>query len=145
MASARRLLTLFPNLHDSPIENVEASTSEPRQSALVPALAPILSFPELLVKKTMAAQSDIDVNHYTLKSCVETATAVSNLSHLLKNRTSEVHRLNTQLSLLQRMYKDAREEIDNLKKQNKELKRQVNSVVRFEGPSYSLFEGRRRV
>ncbi|KAL7193749.1 hypothetical protein ACSBR2_025383 [Camellia fascicularis] len=59
------------------------------------------------VEQTMAAQSDIDANHYTLKSSVETMIAVSNFSHWLQGRMSEVHRLNTQLSLLQRMYKDA--------------------------------------
>ncbi|KAL7246694.1 hypothetical protein ACSBR2_001742 [Camellia fascicularis] len=54
--------------------------------------------------------------------------------------TSEEYRLNTQLCLLQRMYNDAREKISNLKKQNKELKRQATFVARFGGPSYSSFD-----
>ncbi|KAL7196000.1 hypothetical protein ACSBR1_036100 [Camellia fascicularis] len=87
---------------------------EQAMSALT--LTPILSFPVMLVEQALAVQSDIDANHYTLQSCVETATAVSNLSHRLQNRTSEVQQFNVQLSLLQCMYKDARAEISTLKK-----------------------------
>ncbi|KAL7263535.1 hypothetical protein ACSBR1_001653 [Camellia fascicularis] len=89
----------------------------------------------------MAVQSYINANDFTLKSCVETVTAVSNLSRRLQNRTSEVHRLNAQLSLLQHKYKDTRENINNLKKQNKELKRQATSVAQFGVPSYFAFDG----
>ncbi|KAL7249907.1 hypothetical protein ACSBR1_011983 [Camellia fascicularis] len=76
---------------------------------------------------------------------METVAAVSNLSHRLQNRTSEVHQLNAQLSLLQRIYKDARAEISALKAENKELKRQATSMVRFGVPSYSAFDGQRGV
>ncbi|KAF5934272.1 hypothetical protein HYC85_030443 [Camellia sinensis] len=38
-------------------------------------------------EQIMAAQSNIEANRYTLKSCVETMTAVTNLSHWLQNRT----------------------------------------------------------
>ncbi|KAL7212789.1 hypothetical protein ACSBR2_015466 [Camellia fascicularis] len=82
----------------------------------------------------MATQFDINANHFKLKTCVET---VSNLSHRLQNRTSEVHWLNTQLSLLQSMYKDAQAEIRALKKQNKEL-----SMAWFRVLSYSIFDDR---
>ncbi|XP_028117853.1 uncharacterized protein LOC114315437 [Camellia sinensis] len=81
----------------------------------------------------MVAQSDIEANHYTLKSCVETMTAVTNLSHRLHNRTSEVHQLNAQLSLLQRMYKDTRAEICALKAENKELNQKATIMFRFGG------------
>ncbi|KAL7249908.1 hypothetical protein ACSBR1_011984 [Camellia fascicularis] len=123
-------LTLFPDLND-PI-------SSHGQSIVAPTP---LNFPTLSVEQIMAAQSDIEANHYTVKSCMEIVTAVSNLSHRLQNRTSEVHRLNTQLSLLQRMYKDARAEISALKAKNKELKRQATSMARFGVSSYSAFDG----
>ncbi|KAL7224423.1 hypothetical protein ACSBR1_025802 [Camellia fascicularis] len=118
MAFSHCPLTLFPGLNDSPIEIT--NSSEPRQSAL--ASIYVLNFPTISVKQPIVAQFDIDANHYTLKSCVETVIAVSNLSCQLQDMTNEVHQLNAQLSLLQRMYKDAREEISNFKKQNKELK-----------------------
>ncbi|KAL7173950.1 hypothetical protein ACSBR2_033249 [Camellia fascicularis] len=91
MASSRHPLTLFSNLNDSPIENAEASTSDPRQSAPapVPVPVPILNFLVTSVEQTMAAQSNIDVNHYTLKPCIKTVTAVTNLFHRLQNKTSE--------------------------------------------------------
>ncbi|KAL7168230.1 hypothetical protein ACSBR2_038628 [Camellia fascicularis] len=100
------------------MENVEANSFEPRKSAP----AHVLNFPALSVEQTMASQSDIDANNFTLKSYVEMVTAIYNLSYQLQNETSEVHRLNAQLSLLQSMYKDARAEISALKKHNKELK-----------------------
>ncbi|KAL7235067.1 hypothetical protein ACSBR1_018532 [Camellia fascicularis] len=49
MAISCRPLTLFSDLNDSLIENVEASSFEPRQSASAP--APILSFHMLNLKK----------------------------------------------------------------------------------------------
>ncbi|KAL7263272.1 hypothetical protein ACSBR1_001444 [Camellia fascicularis] len=85
MAYSRRPLIVFLDLNDSPIENAEASTSEPWQSSH----ALVLSFYVMSIEQTMEAQSNIDANHYTLKSCVETVTAVSNLSRQLQNRTSE--------------------------------------------------------
>ncbi|CAL5334188.1 unnamed protein product [Camellia sinensis] len=97
------------------------------------------------VEQIMAAQSDIEANSYTLRSCVETVTAVSNLSRRLQNRTCEVHQLHAQLSLLQRMYKDARVEISALKKQNKELKRLTTSVTRFGVSSHNQFDSRRGI
>ncbi|KAL7246467.1 hypothetical protein ACSBR2_001544 [Camellia fascicularis] len=133
MASSRHTLAFFLDLNTPP------STSEPQQSAHAPAPAPalILNYPTLSVEQIMAMQSDIDANHFTLKSCAETVAAVSNLPHQLQNRTSEVHQLNTQLFLLQRMYKDGRVEISALKKQNKELKSHVTSAAQFGVLSYS--------
>lgn len=91
----------------------------------------------------MAAQNDIEANHYTLRSCMETVAAVTNLSHRLQNKTCEVHHVNAQLSLLQCMYKDARAEICALKAENKELKKQTTCMARFGAPSYLAFDGRR--
>lgn len=76
---------------------------------------------------------------------METVAAISNLSHQLQNRTSEVHRLNAQLSLLQRMYKDAREKISALKVENKELKWKVTVMVWFGVSPYSAFDEQRGV
>ncbi|CAL5336205.1 unnamed protein product [Camellia sinensis] len=123
-------LTLFPDLNDP--------KSSPGQSALAPTP---LNFSTLSIEQITTAQSDIEANYYTLKSCMEIVTVVSDLSHRLQNRTSEVHRLNAQLSLLQRMYKDARAEISALKAKNKELKRQATSMAQFGVPSYSAFDG----
>ncbi|KAL7254796.1 hypothetical protein ACSBR1_009027 [Camellia fascicularis] len=103
MAPPRRFLYLFPDLNTSLIEIADTGSFEPQQSVL----ASVLSFPMMLVEQAMVVQSDIDANHYTLRSYVETVTVVSNLSHRLQNMTSDVQRLNTQLSLLQRMFKDA--------------------------------------
>ncbi|KAL7204800.1 hypothetical protein ACSBR2_017834 [Camellia fascicularis] len=93
----------------------------------------------------MVAESKIDANHFTLKSCVETVTAISNLSHRLQNRTSEVHQLNASLSQLQSIYNDDRAEISALKKQNKKLKRHATSPAQFGGLSYSAFNSRQGV
>ncbi|GMP55555.1 hypothetical protein CsSME_00020339 [Camellia sinensis var. sinensis] len=79
----------------------------------------------------MAVQSDVEANQYTLKACVESMTAVTNLSNRLQSRTNEVQHLNSQLALLQRMYKDARAEISVLKTENKELKRKATVMFRF--------------
>ncbi|KAL7161707.1 hypothetical protein ACSBR2_042225 [Camellia fascicularis] len=75
MASSRRPLTFFPDLNTPP----------------TPCPCPVLNYPTLSIKQTMAAHSNIDANHFTLKSCVEMVATVSNLSHWLQNRTSEVH------------------------------------------------------
>ncbi|KAF5934660.1 hypothetical protein HYC85_030831 [Camellia sinensis] len=107
-SSSRGLLTLFPDLNESTREITGAVAREPQPSA--PEFAP-LTFPMRSVEQRMAAQSDIEANQYTLKSCVETMTAVTNLSHRLQSRTNEVQQVNAQLALLQRMYKDARAEI----------------------------------
>ncbi|KAL7258288.1 hypothetical protein ACSBR1_004417 [Camellia fascicularis] len=103
MAFSHHPFSLFPNLNDSLIEIADTSSSKPRWSAP----APIFNFPVMLDEQLMVVQFDVDSNHYTLKSCVERVTMVSNLSHWLQNRTNEVHWLNAQLSLLQRIYKDA--------------------------------------
>ena len=97
------------------------------------------------VEQIMAAQSDIEANHYTLKSCVETMTAVNNLSHRLQSRTNEVQQVKAQLALLQRMYTDARAEICMLKAENKELKRKATVMLRFGGPPYVTVEEQREV
>ncbi|KAL7188440.1 hypothetical protein ACSBR1_038318 [Camellia fascicularis] len=89
----------------------------------------------------MAAQSDIEANHFTLRSCTETVATVTNLSLRLQARMSEVHQVNAQLTLLQHMYKDAQAEICALKDENKELKRQATSMARFGAPSYFAFDG----
>ncbi|THG06012.1 hypothetical protein TEA_021330 [Camellia sinensis var. sinensis] len=92
------------------------------------------------VEQRMAVQSDVEANQYTLKSCVETMTAVTNLSNRLQSRANEVQQLNSQLALLQRMYKDARAEISVLKAENKELKRST-VMFRFGGPPYACSGG----
>ncbi|KAL7254219.1 hypothetical protein ACSBR1_008590 [Camellia fascicularis] len=79
MAFSCHPLTLFHGLNDSPFEIT--SSFDPRQSAPVP--ISVLSFPVLLVKQLMVVQSDVDANHFTLKSYVETVVAVSILSHRL--------------------------------------------------------------
>ena len=90
----------------------------------------------------MATQNDIEANHYTLRSCMETVAAVTNLSHRLQNKACEVYQVNAQLSLLQCMYRDARVEICALKAENKELKRHSTSMARFGASSYLAFDGR---
>ncbi|KAI7980151.1 Plasma membrane ATPase 1, partial [Camellia lanceoleosa] len=117
-----RSLTLFPDLNESTIEMTNSDSLEPQPRAPPP--SPVFNFPAMSVEQIMAAQSDIEANSYTLRSCVETVTAVSNLSRHLRV-TCEVYRLNAQLSLLQHMYKDSRGEVSGLKKQINELKRQV--------------------
>ncbi|GMP91884.1 hypothetical protein CsSME_00042360 [Camellia sinensis var. sinensis] len=144
-SSSRGPLTLFPDLNEATIERTGLTALESRPNApgpSVPVFA-LLNFPMLSVEQIMAAQSDIEANHYTLKSCVETMTAVTNLSHRLQNRTSEVQQLNAQLALLQRMYKDAQAEICLLKVENKELKRKATVMFRFGGPPYAAFEEQR--
>ncbi|KAL7188221.1 hypothetical protein ACSBR1_038143 [Camellia fascicularis] len=99
------------------------------------------NLPTLSVEQIVTAQSDIEANHFTLKSYMEIVVVVSKLAHQLQNRTSEVHQVNAQLSLLQHMYKDARTDICTLKAENKELKRQATSMARFRVLSYSAFDG----
>ena len=136
-SSSRGLLTLFPDLNESTREITGAGALEPQPSA--PEFAP-LNFPMQSVEQRMAVQSDVEANQYTLKSCVETMTAVTNLSNRLQSRTNEVQQLNAQLALLQRMYKDARAEISVLKAENKELKRKASFMFRFGGPPYAAVE-----
>ena len=129
-----RPLTLFPDLND-PVSAARPS-------------APALTLPNLLImsiEQIMAAQSDIEANHFTLTSYMETVTAVTKLAHRLQNRTSELHQVNAQLSLLQRMYKDARAEIGTLKAENKELKRNTTSMARFGATSFLVFDSQRGV
>ncbi|KAL7181271.1 hypothetical protein ACSBR1_040194 [Camellia fascicularis] len=133
-----RLLTLFFDLNDSSIKIANTNSSKPRQNAHAP--ISVFSLLVLSVEQLMVAQSDIEVNSYTLKSCVETMTTVSNLSLRLHSRTNEVHQLNAQLYLFQGMYQDARKEISQLKKQNIELKRQATSIARFGAHWCSLFD-----
>ncbi|CAL5328599.1 unnamed protein product [Camellia sinensis] len=136
-SSSRGLLTLFPELNESTREITGAVASEPQPNTS--GFAP-LNFPMRSVEQKMAVQTDIEANQYTLKSCVETMTAVTNLSHRLQSRTNEVQHLNGQLALLQRMYKDARAEISVLKAENKELKRKATVMFRFGGPPYAVVE-----
>ncbi|CAL5342967.1 unnamed protein product [Camellia sinensis] len=142
MASSSRpatqnLLTLFPELNEPTREITGAVASEPQPNTS--GFAP-LNFPMRSVEQKMAVQTDIEANQYTLKSCVETMTAVTNLSNRLQSRTNEVQQLNSQLALLQRMYKDARAEISVLKAENKELKRKATVMFRFGGPPYAVVE-----
>ncbi|CAL5351617.1 unnamed protein product [Camellia sinensis] len=142
MASSSRpvtqnLLTLFPELNEPTREITGAVASEPQPNTS--GFAP-LNFPMRSVDQKMAMQTDIEANQYTLKSCVETMTAVTNLSNRLQSRTNEVQHLNAQLALLQRMYKDARAEISVLKAENKELKRKATVMFRFGGPPYAAVE-----
>ncbi|KAL7254860.1 hypothetical protein ACSBR1_009081 [Camellia fascicularis] len=78
----------------------------------------------------METQSNIDANSHTLRLCVKAFTAVSNLSRQLQSKTSEVQRMSAQLSLFQRMYQDTRQEISQLKRQNKELKHRTTNMKR---------------
>ncbi|KAF5933028.1 hypothetical protein HYC85_029199 [Camellia sinensis] len=125
MASSSRPLTLFPDLNDLIIS---AGPSAPTPTLPV---IPLPNIPMMSIEQIMTAQSDIQANHFTLMSCMETVTAVTKLTHRLQNRTSELHQVNAQLSLLQRMYKDARAEIGTLKAENKELKRKTTSMAQF--------------
>ncbi|CAL5340283.1 unnamed protein product [Camellia sinensis] len=136
-SSSRGLLTLFPELNESTREITGAMASEPQPNTS--GFAP-LNFPMRSVEQKMAVQTDIEANQYTRKSCVETMTAVTNLSHWLQSRTNEVQQLNAQLALLQRMYKDARAEMSVLKAENKELKRKATVMFRFGGPPYAAVE-----
>ncbi|GMP47803.1 hypothetical protein CsSME_00015383 [Camellia sinensis var. sinensis] len=136
-SSSRSLLTLFPDLNESTRERTGAVALEPQPSA--PEFAP-LNFPMRSVEQRMAVQSDVEANQYTLKLCVESMTAVTNLSHRLQSRTNEVQQLNSHLALLQRMYKDARAEMSVLKAENKELKRKATVMFRFGGPPYAAVE-----
>ena len=72
-------------------------------------------------------------------------TVVTKLAHRLQNRTSELHQVNAQLFLLQRMYKDARAEICTLKAENKELKWKTTVMARFGAPSYFAFDNQQGV
>ncbi|CAL5360829.1 unnamed protein product [Camellia sinensis] len=94
----------------------------------------------LLKIRSTICPPPLTLSKYTLKSCVETMTAVTNLSNRLQSRTNEVQHLNSQLALLQRMYKDARAEISVLKAENKELKRKATVMFRFGGPPYAAVE-----
>ncbi|CAL5431875.1 unnamed protein product [Camellia sinensis] len=136
-SSSRGLLTLFPELNESTRERTGAETSEPQPNTT--GFAP-LNFPMQSVEQKMAVQTDVEANQYTLKACVESMTAVTNLSNRLQSRTNEVQHLNAQLALLQRMYKDARAEISVLKAENKELKRKATVMFRFGGPPYAAVE-----
>ncbi|GMP41114.1 hypothetical protein CsSME_00011320 [Camellia sinensis var. sinensis] len=147
MASSSRpvtqnLLTLFPELNEPTREITGAVASEPQPNTS--GFAP-LNYPMRSVEQKMAMQTDIEANQYTLKSCVETMTAVTNLSNRLQSRTNEVQHLNSQLALLQRMYKDARAEISVLRAENKELKRKATVMFRFGGPPYAAVEEQRVV
>ncbi|KAF5941478.1 hypothetical protein HYC85_019120 [Camellia sinensis] len=124
-------------LNESTREITGAVASEPQLNTS--GFAP-LNFPMRSVEQKMAVQTDIEANQYTLKSCVETMTAVTNLSNRLQSRANEVQQLNSQLALLQRMYKDARAEISVLKAENKELKRKATVMFRFGGPPYAAVE-----
>ncbi|THG12232.1 hypothetical protein TEA_004396 [Camellia sinensis var. sinensis] len=136
-SSSRGLLTLFPDLNESTRERTGAVALETQPSA--PEYTP-LNFPMRSVEQRMAVLSDVEANQYTLKACVESMTAVTNLSNRLQSRTNEVQQLNGQLALLQRMYKDARAEISVLKAENKELKRKATVMFRFGGPPYTVGE-----
>ncbi|CAL5399758.1 unnamed protein product [Camellia sinensis] len=133
MASARPLI-LFLDLND-PVSAAGPSASAPTLSNL----------PMMSIEQIMAAQSDIEANYFTLTSCMETVTAVTKLAHQLQNRTSELHQVNAQLSLLQRMYKDARAEICARKAENKELKWKITSMARFGATSFLAFDSQRGV
>ncbi|CAL5431651.1 unnamed protein product [Camellia sinensis] len=136
-SSSRGLLTLFPDLNESTRERTGAVALETQPSA--PEYTP-LNFPMRSVEQRMAVLSDVEANQYTLKACVESMTAVTNLSNRLQSRTNEVQHLNAQLALLQRMYKDARAEISVLRAENKDLKRKATVMFRFGGPPYAAVE-----
>ncbi|KAF5932370.1 hypothetical protein HYC85_028541 [Camellia sinensis] len=136
-SSSRGLLTLFPDLNETTGERTGAVSREPQPNTT--GFAP-LNFPMQSVEQKMAVQTDVEANQYTLKACVESMTAVTNLSHRLQSRTNEVQQLNSQLALLQRMYKDARAEISVLRAENKELKRKATVMFRFGGPPYAAVE-----
>ncbi|CAL5440286.1 unnamed protein product [Camellia sinensis] len=136
-SSSRGLLTLFPDLNESTGERTGAVSREPQPNTT--GFAP-LNFPMQSVEQKMAVQTDVEANQYTLKACVESMTAVTNLSNRLQSRTNEVQHLNSQLALLQRMYKDARAEISVLRTENKELKRKATVMFRFGGPPYAAVE-----
>ncbi|CAL5345706.1 unnamed protein product [Camellia sinensis] len=127
-------LTLFPDLND-PVSAAEPSVPTPT----------LPNLHMMSIEQIMAAQSDIEANHFTLTSCVETVTAVTKLAHRLQNRTSELHQLNAQHAILQCMYKDARAEIGALKAENKECKRKITSMARFGATSFLVFDSRRGV
>ncbi|KAF5954853.1 hypothetical protein HYC85_007709 [Camellia sinensis] len=95
------------------------------------------------VEQMMATQSDIDSNSYTLKSYMETVTAISNLFRTFANRVNKVYRLNVQLSLYQRMYQDAQKEIGQLKTEQR-----VETKGNNHGPIHSplvFFDSQRGV
>ncbi|KAL7212445.1 hypothetical protein ACSBR2_015186 [Camellia fascicularis] len=82
----------------------------------------------------------MDSNSHTLKMCVESFIAVSNLTRRLQSRTSKVQQLTAQLSLFQLIYQDSRREISQLKKQNRELKRKT-TMARNLVPWCTSFDG----
>ncbi|KAL7167152.1 hypothetical protein ACSBR2_037764 [Camellia fascicularis] len=85
MASSRGSLTFFPDLNESTIEMTDSDSLEPQPHAPPP--SSVFSFPAMSIEQIMAAQSDIEANSYMLRSCVETVTAISNLSRPLQNKT----------------------------------------------------------
>ncbi|KAF5932433.1 hypothetical protein HYC85_028604 [Camellia sinensis] len=139
MASSSRPLTLFSDLND-PISSAGPSAPTPTLPVI-----PLPNLPMMSIEQIMAAQSDIEANHFTLTSCMEMVMAVTKLAHRLQNRTSELHQVNAQLSLLQHMYKDARAEIGTLTAKNKELKQKTTSMARFRATSFLAFDSQRGV
>ncbi|CAL5404041.1 unnamed protein product [Camellia sinensis] len=133
MASSHPL-TLFPDLND-PLSAAGPSAPAPT----------LLNLPMMSIEQIMAAQSDIEANHFTLTSCMETVTVVTKLAHRLEKKTSELYQVNAQLSLLQRMYKDARAEICALKAENKKLKWKTTSMARFGAMSFLAFDSQRGI
>ncbi|KAL7235673.1 hypothetical protein ACSBR1_019043 [Camellia fascicularis] len=117
MASSSRPLTLFSDLNDpsSPGPSTPAPTLSnlPGHSATTPTL---LNFHMLSIEQIMAVQSDIEANHFTLKSFER-----------------------------QHKYKDARAEICSLKAENKELKRKTTVMARFGASSYLAFDSQQGV
>ncbi|GMP78713.1 hypothetical protein CsSME_00034540 [Camellia sinensis var. sinensis] len=103
------------------------------------------NLPMMSIEQIMTVQSDIEANHFTLTSYMKIVTAVTKLAHRLQSRTSELHQVNAQLSLLQCMYKNARAEIGALKAENKELKRKTTSMARFGATSFLAFDNQRGV
>ena len=79
--------------------------NDPVSAAGLSAPAPTLpKLPMMSIEQIMAAQSDIEANHFILTSCIAAVTAVSKLAHRVQNKTSELYQVNAQLALLQRMY-----------------------------------------
>ncbi|KAF5932987.1 hypothetical protein HYC85_029158 [Camellia sinensis] len=85
MASSSRPLTPFLDLND-PISSAGPSAPTPT--------LPVIPLPMISIEQIMAAQSDIEANHFTLTSCMETVTAVTKLTHRLQNMMSELHQVN---------------------------------------------------
>ena len=95
--------------------------------------------------KVLAGRTDPQITNDSIALTIQCVASVSNMGHRLRVRSHKVRALQSQVTILQRLLKESKKKVGEVKEENKKLKMLVDSyaddlVTRFTEQSKTIVE-----